>query len=526
MYTRRVMDRGYHFSSHVEATTDLRITSSDSSRYIETVLRVSTGFIPIHSILTRSTMSSSMSTCSSYPILLHFQAYQTRTLRVTCPETKHSLTASTLLRNQNNFASQPTTVRVLLQLQDVRILAIGVLLSQPSLFVNPNAHLLLHPPLLRGIHPVDHLASANVLNTEHDHTPKATSVSNPVPTGSGLRPITIRSPSSTATNEAYFPLVRSLSPSTSQTTSYGLSPPASPFPTTAMGLVTPSSPSLRSALSSLIPRRRALSSGHTHNQAHSSSSQAGSQTENESSRLGGLLVHVHSRDSEENRRRSWAFGRTRSGSIIPSASSSAGIPDGTQTIGNHMLTDTQDGLERINTRLTDAPETPLPTLEEDRTPPVDFRSTRQSQIRISDSRSPSHVRNPYTPLKTPLPTPNFRKYPNYTFPPSSISSEANSNSSTESIENHLDGNGAENDVPSLSLDPEKYGDKRYLYHEVEDDGDGMIWANEAVWRMKSNASTMATSHDGVEMEEGVEVARMAEWDERNQCRRRWVGPMM
>ncbi|EIW71472.1 hypothetical protein TREMEDRAFT_73318 [Tremella mesenterica DSM 1558] len=53
------------------------------------------------------------------------------------------------LRSQNNFATQPTEVRAVLHLQDVRIIALGVLWDKPSLFVNKNAHLLLHPPLLR-----------------------------------------------------------------------------------------------------------------------------------------------------------------------------------------------------------------------------------------------------------------------------------------------------------------------------------------------------------------------------------------
>ncbi|RXK36581.1 hypothetical protein M231_06122 [Tremella mesenterica] len=53
------------------------------------------------------------------------------------------------LKSQNNLATQPTEVRVVLHLQDVRIIALGVLWDKPSLFVNKNAHLLLHPPLLR-----------------------------------------------------------------------------------------------------------------------------------------------------------------------------------------------------------------------------------------------------------------------------------------------------------------------------------------------------------------------------------------
>ena len=53
------------------------------------------------------------------------------------------------LKRQNNFADEPTTVRVVLHLSDIRILAVGVLLDRPNMFVNRNAHEVLHPPAVR-----------------------------------------------------------------------------------------------------------------------------------------------------------------------------------------------------------------------------------------------------------------------------------------------------------------------------------------------------------------------------------------
>lgn len=54
------------------------------------------------------------------------------------------------LKQQNDLAAQPTQIRLVCQLQDVRILAFGVLHNPQSFHVNSNAHALLHPPLTRS----------------------------------------------------------------------------------------------------------------------------------------------------------------------------------------------------------------------------------------------------------------------------------------------------------------------------------------------------------------------------------------
>jgi hypothetical protein len=49
-------------------------------------------------------------------------------------------------RQQNDLLNQPTQVRLIARFQDVRVLAIGVLGSPRSLWVNTNAFAVLHPP--------------------------------------------------------------------------------------------------------------------------------------------------------------------------------------------------------------------------------------------------------------------------------------------------------------------------------------------------------------------------------------------
>lgn len=76
-------------------------------------------------------------------------------------------------------------MRVLLHLQDVRILALGVLVERPSWCVNANAHLALHPPMLRRLHTAPRLSpkltrSSSVPDTQHNFIPlvRSTTVSS------------------------------------------------------------------------------------------------------------------------------------------------------------------------------------------------------------------------------------------------------------------------------------------------------------------------------------------------------------
>ncbi|RSH93235.1 hypothetical protein EHS25_007589 [Saitozyma podzolica] len=150
------------------------------------------------------------------------------------------------LKHQNNFASAATHVRVVLHLSDVRILAIGVLHDQPSLFVNPNAHLLLHPPLLRRL-------SRPPTRSVPQMTDSRYSATSTAPIAIASRGPAAATPSHNA-NEIYYPVVRSMSPSGPLSTSYGLgegSPATSPAERSSHPPQSQSS--RRTTLSSLLP---------------------------------------------------------------------------------------------------------------------------------------------------------------------------------------------------------------------------------------------------------------------------------
>lgn len=247
----------------------------------------------------------------------------------------------------------------------MRILAIGVLSSEPTLFVNPNAHALLHPPLLRS---------------RPGHFDDLWSV----PLDSrGVAPP--KSPSSvlngTTSNEVYFPLVRTLSPSTPGTTSYGLGEGASSLQANAPPLP---SPSLSSTLARVLPGRRRRSTA----------------TDLQTAADGTTLSQVRSRDSDEGRRRSWAsaFGRNRSGSTgntlertISSTQPVALASPGLAAVGE------------------------VSPLHEDQSPPLAIE-TVSSTTDPSHSNSSSDAARPYPTIRKPVPAPAYELYPNFTPP--------------------------------------------------------------------------------------------------------------
>ncbi|WVW86886.1 hypothetical protein I302_108941 [Kwoniella bestiolae CBS 10118] len=365
------------------------------------------------------------------------------------------------LKTQNNFSAHPTTVRVILHLQDVRILAVGVLIDQPSLFVNPNAHMTLHPPLLRHLSspPEDAQVEGSRwfrTNSEDAKGKKRRLQSSEV-----------------EANEAYFPLVRSLSPSSSQETTYGL-PSAGPIPipltvnSTASPPVSPASGSFGRILGSYIPGRRRTSSnaagplasspqdhyGHAQTQAPFG---AGAMS-NSLGNLGGVLTAVRSRDSDDGtgRRRTWSFGRNRSGSTSIPANTNTGDGDLHRTSSNIAgpSSSTATNLPPLTETSPPAQETVTPILQH--TAVMDLARDR-----------------PYDILERPQPALSHLRYPNFTAP--------------------LDG-------------PELMKDLRTVHPEVEDEYEGGLWGGDVPW-----------SGGG---------QRMAEWDEELGKRRRWVGPML
>ena len=342
------------------------------------------------------------------------------------------------LRHQNNFASQPTQVRVVLHLQDVRIIALGVLLLQPSLFVNPNAHLLLHPPLLRG------LASEPVRQSRSQ-----------IPTSENVlpRPQPAATPSDTAYG-AHIPIARSTSRSESALASDSLGEKTL---TSTPAAVPPSSPSMRTTLAKAFAGRTRRMSG-----TNDPADEAGG------SRQGGVLTTVRSRDSDDGRRKRWSFGRALTGSM--------GGPEN----------------EAGPSEPRAVPETAAPAMPSLAELPL-LEPSASHQPHATSSKLPdSHrYRNPYTLLQKPLPLSTHRLFPNHTpstKPPPLAPFEFDHE-------------------PEADISIPIKMDCRVFHEEVEDDSNGILWsAGEAIW-----------SGDGT---------KMAEWDDVQNIRKRWVGPMM
>ena len=288
-------------------------------------------------------------------------------------------------RSQNNFASHPTQIRVVLHLQDVRILAVGVLSSEPTLFVNPNAHLLLHPPLLRDT------------TTQIETPPPTPNWSTPTVTRPG-----VSFNESVNNNEAYFPLVRTLSPSTPGTTSYGLG--EGYMVPRASG---PASPSLASTIASILPGRRRRNTEETGR---------------------NLLSQSRSRDREvpeDTRRRSWAFGRNRTGSTS-NALAVGSVPE------EHGAVPPASAMPSVVEQ--------APSVHND--VPAPHVADHQEQLKSMNTGTDA---KPYPILRKPLPALGFANYPNYT------------------SKSDYDG---------------PIRDTRYIYPEIEDNAIGQSWADE------------------------------------------------
>lgn len=351
------------------------------------------------------------------------------------------------LRSQNNFSSQRTTVRVLLHLNDVRILVVGVLSSEPSIFVNPNAHLLLHPPLLRNTIP-------------HRPSPPATPAVrfDFTPRPSHSRTVTGAVVPSVTTNEAYFPLVRSLSTSGPENTTYGLGESSS-----TSYSIPPTSPSILSTFAKVLPGRNKRSSSTSDSQDQGAS------------RLGARLTAVRSRDSGDGdgaRRRTFSFGRTRSGS---------------QSTSQVDPTQAQDRASSVQQQVQATPaakDQPFIAVPEDHAYDHEFEYAKVHIPPTPPHTPPPRPRIPYPRLRVPQPAEAFVDYPNY--PTSSTSDEV-----------------AESNHPAMV---ERRKDRRDLHEEIEDEGIGAVWsAKEEYWP------------DGI---------KMAEWDPQERSFKRWVGPVL
>ncbi|WWC73655.1 uncharacterized protein I206_107627 [Kwoniella pini CBS 10737] len=328
------------------------------------------------------------------------------------------------LKNQNNFSSHPTTVRVALHLQDVRILAVGVLIDQPSLFVNPNAHLTLHPPLLR------HLSAPQDDGTIDQ--------SRWFRSSEETRGKKRRTPSAAVEeNEAYFPLL----PSSPQNPSNSfLSPSAGPIPiplnveSTASPPISPSTGSFGRMLGNYIPgRRRSSTIGQIQD---SIPIIGGGSLSNSLGNLGGVLTAVRSRDSDEGRRRTWSFGRNKSTSGSNNDNlirTSSNLPLGQSSIANKDL----PALKEISFKDLDTD-----------TSVIDIQSDPLTQL-VND--------RPYDILEKPQPALSHSRYPNFTFSPETETEIA---------------------VEESTL---KTKDLRINHNEIEDEYEGGLWGGDVSW---------------------------------------------
>ncbi|TXT12974.1 hypothetical protein VHUM_01375 [Vanrija humicola] len=321
------------------------------------------------------------------------------------------------LKHQSNLGDYPTQMRVVVHLQDVRILVIGVVSDRASYNTNSNAHLLLHPPLLRlrgDAEPKPYRS----LDLQPEAPQKTVKAAAPAP-------VTIPVQSSLA------PLARTTS--AGSTSSMGGS----------LG-VTPENYSILSTLSSWIPRRR-------------SSTDVDPETDRLLTLDGTRLTTVRSR--EEDRRR-WSFSRSgRANSVSSPTASSSALP-----VQPQAATAT-----RPSAVSPTSPTTPLPTLPEDHPEaggsagkPTAPEPTLQDQLSASPSRLP------YPVLTYPTPAYSHELYPNHT--PS-----YQTHMLVPSTDRPIPGQEpAFDSVPVVR-------DLRNDHEEREEDVNGVLWSNESTW---------------------------------------------
>ncbi|CAK9782914.1 hypothetical protein CC85DRAFT_266518 [Cutaneotrichosporon oleaginosum] len=374
------------------------------------------------------------------------------------------------LKQQGGVTGYPTVVRVLCHLQDVRILAVGVLANKASYYVNPNAHFVVHPPLLRPVtentrpRKVPHRNSAPPQGTGPSGIPapppRANSISFAVP----IAAVPVLGVATSAPAQQYVPLTR--------TTSVG-----------SVGAGATRRPPLFTGFNWRPGRRHSVDNGQ------------GSSSDNPEAvpSTTPLFPLTRSWSRESDRRRSWAFGMGRRSStsslplpgspvspLVPILNVSTAGPGGDNSANTAAPTQQHDHLTltppptQLTTPISMQAET-LPTLPEDHsdppTPPT------------PDASPPPSLRQrfPYRPTQYPTPAYSHAQYPNYT--------------------------PFEEDPEETTLEAlRRVRDFRADYREVEEDADDRVWSgNEGIW--------------------GTDGEAMAETSIEGR-RSRWVGPMI
>lgn len=476
------------------------------------------------------------------------------------------------LKHQNNFAAEPTTVRVVVHLQDVRVIVLGVLYKYPSLFVNQNAHDLLHPPLLTEVEM--ERGSSNFSGVGSSGRAGSGESPSQRPAVDRIASGTASANPSSATNEVYYPLVRSLSPSGPQDTSYGLTDgtftsssstaASQPPPTTRRATLSSLlSPSLRSRLpSSQNVNGSGSGSGMPAYPAPESPSWAPS---NGKRGLGARLTSSRSRDSDDTTPKStgkkWGLGRRHSGedrgTVIPASALFSGGGSGSGgsggSSGNAVGTNGHEaegarvipasalfGEQGRQGSVPDSSRAPGPSILANSTTATHTASAVSIAVSSSsspyaevsqptgagpDTREPQaqpqtgndliaprpRLHLPYPPMRRPQPAPSYRFYPNYTPPPFP----------------HPSSDSTYKDGVSAGASAVLF-DRRQAHQVVEDDYAGNIWA----YRRTAgdglggvgDGDTAGSAEGGDEVWGGGE--RYVEWDEAEGGRRRWVGPML
>ncbi|BEJ04297.1 hypothetical protein CcaverHIS641_0201140 [Cutaneotrichosporon cavernicola] len=343
------------------------------------------------------------------------------------------------LKHQGGVAEYPTVVRVLCHLQDVRILAVGVLADKPSYYVNPNAHFVVHPPLLRPV-------------TEKTKPRKMPHRNSAPPPGTGPSGIPAPPP---------------------RANSISFAVPVVAAPGLSMATATQSERSSLFAGFSWRPGRR-----------HSVDNGLASSTENaEAGPSTPPLTRSWSRESD--RRRSWApgWGRRSSTTSLPletrPLSPLVPILNTSNTSGSAPTGDAGDSpivtaqqmeqlsitppLTQLATPIVHPSET-LPTLPEHHSDPPTPPTPQPSP-------PPSRKRFPYRPLQIPAPAYSHTQYPNYT--------------------------PFEEDPDETTLEAlRRVRDFRADYREVEEDAEDRVWSgNEGIWGPDSEAMAETSVED-------------------------------
>lgn len=265
------------------------------------------------------------------------------------------------IRRQNDLLSMKQEVRLVVQLQDVRVLVLGTMAPPRSLFVNPSAYVLLHPPGLE-----EQVVDDEPMIREHGEAIGVESTAQPPP------------------NEE----------ETNRTTrSLSLPQPPPAAETTAH--------SSTSGLGAFVKRLRAGS-------ITASATATATSSEHNPRRTTSWLHRTTSRESTHGRRPSLSLSRTTTHAIARVISSASGGGGEDSRAGEHRRQSGEDVALAPSSNEVQQPSTSLPAPS---SPPPPTQQQPQEQEQDQQGQLP------YPRMRLPLPAPSHALYPNWT-PPS------------------------------------------------------------------------------------------------------------